>query len=58
MIDWTKPYERTETEFAIEGEEDPWCLPNCKHCGESKGYHWQTADGRIWCVRNKTEEVA
>ena len=25
----------------------------CKHCGQWKGEHWQTRNGRIWCTQWK-----
>jgi hypothetical protein len=31
---------------------DLWSSPRCKHCGLTVSYHWQEADGSIWCVRN------
>lgn len=54
MIDWKAPYERTEQEYQAA---ESLCLaeqyaPVCLRCGEKLGYHWQTADGKIWCVRN------
>lgn len=53
MIQWNKPYERSEVEYKERTSDlDPRKPTECKHCEEPLGYHWQTADGKIWCVRN------
>ncbi len=52
MIQWSKPYERSDTEYESAFYDDSWNPIKCKHCEELKELHWQTADGRIWCCRN------
>lgn len=45
--------EPTTVEFeASDGpRENLYGSPPCIHCGKLIGYHWQTADGKIWCTR-------
>jgi len=45
--------EPTAVEYeAGEGSrENLWSSPPCVHCGKSIGYHWQTAEGKIFCTR-------
>jgi hypothetical protein len=40
--------EKTETRFRT----DPEWPHHCAHCGVPIGYHWQTADGAIYCTRD------
>ncbi len=39
-----------EFEASDKPPEDFYSSPPCIHCGKSIGYHWQTANGRIWCT--------
>jgi hypothetical protein len=52
-------YEPTAVEF--EGAPLPveqWSPLQCIHCGKSIGYHWQTADGKLFCAREVTASDA
>jgi hypothetical protein len=55
MVDFSKPYERSDVRYEIRPDDgnDLWSSPRCKHCGLTVSYHWQEADGSIWCVRNR-----
>jgi len=55
MVDVSKPYERTDVEYEPMATDHPHAPVKCKHCGEQVAYHWQTADHRIWCIRNTAE---
>jgi hypothetical protein len=52
-------YEPTSVEF--EGAPLPveqWTPLKCIHCGKSIGYHWQTAEGKLFCTREVTASDA
>lgn len=55
VINWSKPYERADIEFEPVSTGDTFVMV-CKHCDEPKARHWQTADGKIWCIRNTESE--
>ena len=40
------------TEYQPVTELNPWEPPPvCAHCGRTIGYHWQSEEGKILCVK-------
>lgn len=42
----------SSTEFEPKEQKNPWDQLYCRHCHEPLGFHWQTSNGRIWCLNS------